>query len=247
VVSLPSSAGLTKSSLRDCSPCTRHVRRTGHHAKPDTHCFEVGGRLCPTLHTITLRRWDFRGPLKGVNKNREELLGLEYTGGSLGRRWKTQAEVTTAVNQNRPVVNDPTVARDVDRAVIRQRPESTILMKKGAGTTARSHGGKGGARLPVVLAAAAAVRGPKLTRGPVGLGVLAAVRRLGLWLAFFYTVRPPSNSRSSFFLGKFSGIRHRGFETLHLGPLVTAQVIFDVTTNAPKPSVAGEIRTTTMV
>jgi|TARA_R100000935_G_scaffold22908_3_gene42110 hypothetical protein len=40
---------------------------------------------------------------------------------------ETQAEVTTAVTRTVPVVNDPPVAADVDRAVIKANdPKSTI-------------------------------------------------------------------------------------------------------------------------
>ena len=68
--------------------------------------------------------------------------------------------------------------------------------------------------------------GPALTRGTVGLGVLAAV---GLWaFTSFYTVRPEQQS-IELFLGKFTQI---GTEGLNFAPwpLVTAEV-FDVTTN----------------
>ncbi|APE45322.1 HflK protein [Sulfitobacter alexandrii] len=68
--------------------------------------------------------------------------------------------------------------------------------------------------------------GPALTRGTVGLGLLAAA---GLWaFASFYTVRPEQQS-VELFLGEFHQI---GTEGLNFAPwpFVTAEV-FDVTTN----------------
>ena len=68
--------------------------------------------------------------------------------------------------------------------------------------------------------------GPLLTRGTVGLGILAA---FVAWLfASFYTVRPEQQS-IELFLGEFSDI---GTEGLNFAPwpVVTAEV-FDVTTN----------------
>ncbi|KEJ90004.1 FtsH protease activity modulator HflK [Sulfitobacter donghicola] len=111
---------------------------------------------------------------------------------------------------------------DGDRPPI---PEIDELVKKGQeqlrvlmGGGGRTNGGSGGSRN--------GGGGPALTRGTVGLGVLAAA---AAWLfASTYTVRPEQQS-IELFLGEFSGI---GTEGLNFAPwpLVTAEV-FDVTTN----------------
>ncbi len=99
--------------------------------------------------------------------------------------------------------------------LVRKGQEQLRVLMGGGGRdrTGGSGGGEGGG-------------GPVLTRGTVGLGLLAAI---GLWaFASFYTVRPEQQS-IELFLGEFSGI---GTEGLNFAPwpVVTAEV-FDVTTN----------------
>ena len=115
-----------------------------------------------------------------------------------------------------------------------QRPEIDDLMKKGQEQLRVLMGGKGGARNSGGAGGSGGGAGPKLTRGTVGLGVLAAVVVWGM--ASFYTVRPEQQS-IELFLGKFSGI---GTEGLNFAPwpLVTAEV-FDVTTNRAETIGAG--------
>tara|TARA_R100000935_G_scaffold22908_3_gene42109 strand:- start:956 stop:2029 length:1074 start_codon:yes stop_codon:yes gene_type:complete len=107
-------------------------------------------------------------------------------------------------------------------------------MKKGQEQLRVLMGGKGGARNSGGAGGSGGGAGPKLTRGTVGLGVLAAVVVWGM--ASFYTVRPEQQS-IELFLGKFSGI---GTEGLNFAPwpLVTAEV-FDVTTNRAETIGAG--------
>jgi membrane protease subunit HflK len=102
---------------------------------------------------------------------------------------------------------------EIDELVKKGQEQLRVLMGGGGGRDRGNGTGGGGG-------------GPALTRGTVGLGVLAAV---GLWaFTSFYTVRPEQQS-IELFLGKFTQI---GTEGLNFAPwpLVTAEV-FDVTTN----------------
>jgi len=104
---------------------------------------------------------------------------------------------------------------EIDELVKRGQEQLRVLMGGRGGDRGKSKGGGGGGG-----------RGPMLTRGTVGLGVLVG---LVLWgMASFYTVRPEQQS-IELTLGKFSGI---GTEGLNFAPwpVVTAEV-FDVTTN----------------
>ena len=104
---------------------------------------------------------------------------------------------------------------EIDELVKKGQEQLRVLMGGGGrsnGTGGGSGGGGGGA--------------PEITRGMVGIGVLAAA---AAWLfASTYTVRPEQQS-IELFLGKFSGI---GTEGLNFAPwpVVKAEV-FDVTTN----------------
>ena len=103
---------------------------------------------------------------------------------------------------------------EIDELVNKGREQLRVLMGGGGGRERpNGSGGQGGG-------------GPLLTRGTVGLGILAA---FVAWLfASFYTVRPEQQS-IELFLGEFSDI---GTEGLNFAPwpVVTAEV-FDVTTN----------------
>ena len=104
---------------------------------------------------------------------------------------------------------------EIDELVKRGQEQLRVLMGGRGGDRGKGKGGGGGGG-----------RGPMLTRGTVGLGVLVG---LVLWgMASFYTVRPEQQS-IELTLGKFSGI---GTEGLNFAPwpVVTAEV-FDVTTN----------------
>lgn len=103
---------------------------------------------------------------------------------------------------------------EIDELVKKGQEQLRVLMGGGNGRDRVNGGGGGGEG------------GPMLTRGTVGLGVLAA---LVAWLfASFYTVRPEQQS-IELFLGEFSEV---GTEGLNFAPwpVVTAEV-FDVTTN----------------
>ena len=103
---------------------------------------------------------------------------------------------------------------EIDELVKKGQEQLRVLMGGGGGRD-RGKGTGGGGN-----------GGPALTRGTLGLGVLAAI---GLWaFSSFYTVRPEQQS-IELFLGEFSQI---GTEGLNFAPwpLVTAEV-FDVTTN----------------
>ena len=103
---------------------------------------------------------------------------------------------------------------EIDELVKKGQEQLRVLMGGGNGRE-RGGGGSGGGGA-----------GPLLTRGTVGLGVVAVVIA---WLfASFYTVRPEQQS-IELFLGEFSGI---GTEGLNFAPwpVVSAEV-FDVTTN----------------
>jgi modulator of FtsH protease HflK len=109
--------------------------------------------------------------------------------------------------------NDKPQIPEIDELVRKGQEQLRVLM--GGGGRDRSGGGGGGRS-----------GGPMLTRGTVGLGLLAGA---ALWLfASFYTVRPEQQS-IELFLGEFSDI---GTEGLNFAPwpFVTAEV-FDVTTN----------------
>lgn len=104
---------------------------------------------------------------------------------------------------------------EIDELVKKGQEQLRVLMGGGNGRDRGNGtgGGQGGG-------------GPLLTRGTVGLGVLAVT---AAWLfASFYTVRPEQQS-IELFLGEFSEI---GTEGLNFAPwpVVTAEV-FDVTTN----------------
>lgn len=103
---------------------------------------------------------------------------------------------------------------EIDELVKKGQEQLRVLMGGGGRGRGNGTGGEGGGG------------GPMLTRGTVGLGILAAVVAWGL--ASFYTVRPEQQS-IELFLGEFSGV---GTEGLNFAPwpVVTAEV-FDVTTN----------------
>jgi membrane protease subunit HflK len=112
-----------------------------------------------------------------------------------------------------PGDNKPQIP-EIDELVKKGQEQLRVLMGGGGGRdrTNGSGGGGGG--------------GPVLTRGTVGLGIVAAV--VAWSFASFYTVRPEQQS-IELFLGKFSAV---GTEGLNFAPwpVVTAEV-FDVTTN----------------
>ena len=105
---------------------------------------------------------------------------------------------------------------EIDDLVKKGQEQLRVLM--GGGGRDRTGGPGGGGNR--------GTGGPMLTRGTVGLGLLAGVVLWGF--ASFYTVRPEQQS-IELFLGKFSSI---GTEGLNFAPwpVVTAEV-FDVTTN----------------
>ncbi|OAN96811.1 HflK protein [Sulfitobacter geojensis] len=104
---------------------------------------------------------------------------------------------------------------EIDELVKKGQEQLRVLMGGGGGRE-RSNGSGGGGN----------GSGPVLTRGTVGLGIVAAV--VAWSFASFYTVRPEQQS-IELFLGKFSAV---GTEGLNFAPwpVVTAEV-FDVTTN----------------
>ena len=113
-----------------------------------------------------------------------------------------------------PGDNKPQIP-EIDELVKKGQEQLRVLMGGGGGGPTRSNGsGTGGGN------------GPVLTRGTVGLGIVAAV--VAWSFASFYTVRPEQQS-IELFLGKFSAV---GTEGLNFAPwpVVTAEV-FDVTTN----------------
>ncbi len=103
---------------------------------------------------------------------------------------------------------------EIDELVNKGREQLRVLMGGGNGRDRGTGGGGTGGG------------GPILTRGTVGLGVVAAV--IAWSFASFYTVRPEQQS-IELFLGEFSQV---GTEGLNFAPwpFVTAEV-FDVTTN----------------
>ena len=98
----------------------------------------------------------------------------------MGRRWKQRvkwwqraAQAPTQTTTSRQGIPE------IDELVNKGREQLRVLMG----------GGNGGGK---VVAALAAVAGPALTRGTVGLGILGA---LVLWgMASFYTVKPEEQS-----------------------------------------------------
>ncbi|GLT12268.1 FtsH protease activity modulator HflK [Sulfitobacter sp. PR48] len=103
---------------------------------------------------------------------------------------------------------------EIDDLVKKGQEQLRVLMGGGNRNRGNGTGGGGGNG------------GPALTRGTVGLGLLAAA---GLWaFTSFYTVRPEQQS-IELFLGEFYQV---GTEGLNFAPwpFVTAEV-FDVTTN----------------
>ena len=105
---------------------------------------------------------------------------------------------------------------EIDELVKKGQEQLRVLMGGGGGNRERPNGGGG----------SGGGGGPVLTRGTVGLGLVAAVVAWGF--ASFYTVRPEQQS-IELFLGEFSQV---GTEGLNFAPwpVVTAEV-FDVTTN----------------
>lgn len=111
-------------------------------------------------------------------------------------------------NGGRRPNNDGPNIPEIDDLVNKGREQLRVLMgggNDGAGRTGGSGGGEG----------------PKLTRGTVGLGILAAI---GLWLyASFYTVRPEERS-VELFLGEFLEVGESGLNFAPW-PVVTREVI----------------------
>ena len=101
-----------------------------------------------------------------------------------------------------------------------QIPEIEEIMKKGREQLRVLMGGRGGGNGPNGEGGGGA-QGPKLTRGTIGLGLVAVV---ALW-AFqsFYTVRPEEQS-VELFLGKYSATGNPGLNFAPW-PLVIAEVI----------------------
>lgn len=99
-----------------------------------------------------------------------------------------------------------------------QIPDVEQIVRRGADQLRVLMGGRGGGpRGP----GGAGPQGPQLTRGTVGIGVLAAV---ALWaFASFYTVKPEEQS-VELFLGEFSSIGEPGLNFAPW-PVVTANVI----------------------
>lgn len=110
--------------------------------------------------------------------------------------------------------NDGPQMPEIDELVKKGQEQLRVLMGGrggGNGTNGSGNGGGGG---------------PALTRGTIGLGVVAAAVLWGM--ASFYTVRPEQQS-IELFLGKFTNIGTQGLNFAPW-PLVKAEV-FDVTTN----------------
>ncbi len=108
----------------------------------------------------------------------------------------------------RPGQDGPQIP-EIDEIMKKGQEQLRVLMGGRGGGNRGSGGGEGGGE------------GPKLTRGTIGLGVLAIA---ALW-AFqsFYTVRPEEQS-VELFLGEFSAIGNPGLNFAPW-PLVTAEVI----------------------
>ncbi|MGJ8588191.1 MAG: FtsH protease activity modulator HflK [Yoonia sp.] len=103
--------------------------------------------------------------------------------------------------------NDGPNIPEIDELVNKGREQLRVLMGGGGGGKG-ANGGSGGG-------------GPQITRGTVGLGLLAA---LGLWLyASFYTVRPEEKS-VELFLGEFLAVGEPGLNFAPW-PIVTREVL----------------------
>ncbi len=103
--------------------------------------------------------------------------------------------------------NEPQLP-EIDQIVKKGQEQLRVLMG-GRGGGGRKNGGGGGGE------------GPQLTRGTVGLGLLALA---GLWaFASFYTVKPEEQS-VELFLGEYSSTGNPGLNFAPW-PLVTAEVI----------------------
>ena len=103
--------------------------------------------------------------------------------------------------------NDGPNIPEIDELVNKGREQLRVLMGGGGGGKGQSGGSGGG--------------GPQVTRGTVGLGVLAAI---GLWLyASFYTVRPEERA-VELFLGDFLEIGEPGLNFAPW-PFVTREVL----------------------
>jgi membrane protease subunit HflK len=99
-----------------------------------------------------------------------------------------------------------------------QIPEIDEIVRKGQEQLRVLMGGRGGRGTG---GGTGGEGGPRITRGTVGIAVLAAA---GLWLfSSLYTVRPEEQS-VELFLGKFSGIGNPGLNFAPW-PLVTAEVV----------------------
>jgi membrane protease subunit HflK len=104
--------------------------------------------------------------------------------------------------------NDGPGIPEIDDLVNKGREQLRVLMGGGAGGKGRLGGGGGG-------------EGPQLTRGTVGLGILAAI---GLWLyGSFYTVRPEERS-VELFLGEFYAVGESGLNFAPW-PVVTREIL----------------------
>jgi membrane protease subunit HflK len=103
--------------------------------------------------------------------------------------------------------NDGPNIPEIDELVNKGREQLRVLMGGGGDGGGRSGGSGGG--------------GPQITRGTVGLGILAAI---GLWFyASFYTVRPEEKS-VELFLGEFLSVGEPGLNFAPW-PVVTREVI----------------------
>ncbi|WP_342071553.1 FtsH protease activity modulator HflK [Yoonia algicola] len=103
--------------------------------------------------------------------------------------------------------NDGPNIPEIDELVNKGREQLRVLMGGGGGGAGRTGGSGGG--------------GPQITRGTVGLGILAA---LALWLyASFYTVRPEERA-VELFLGDFLEIGEPGLNFAPW-PVITREVI----------------------
>ena len=105
--------------------------------------------------------------------------------------------------------NDGPGIPEIDDLVNKGREQLRVLMGGGGDGKGRTGGGGGGGE------------GPQLTRGTIGLGVLAAI---GLWLyASFYTVRPEERS-VELFLGEFLEVGESGLNFAPW-PVVSREVL----------------------
>jgi len=103
--------------------------------------------------------------------------------------------------------NEPQIP-DIDQIVKKGQDQLRVLMGGRGGSGGRNGADGGG-------------EGPKLTRGTIGLGVLAAI---ALWLfASFYTVKPEEQS-VELFLGKYSQTGSPGLNFAPW-PLVTVDIL----------------------